>query len=123
MRTSAEKVAELRQAITASVAGLDREGVAGEQVFSLIGTWYMIPGFVRRRVVAAGRDYLPVELLEDAAALDELLELLAGVALELRSDKWDRFGFADDGELDGAGVAGMRERAREVLEQVRGLAA
>lgn len=121
--TSAEKIAELRQAVTATIAGLNRESELGEQLFSYLGLWQLVPGFVRRRIAAAGRDYLPVELLEDAAALDELLDLLAGVALELRSDEADAACWADSCELELAGIAGMRARAREVLEQVRGLPA
>lgn len=121
--TSAEKIAELRQAVTATIAGLDRESDLGEQLFSYLGLWQLVPGFVRRRIVAAGREHLPVELLEDAAALDDLLGLLAGVALELRSDEPDDANWHDDDALELIGIAAMRERAREVLEQVRGLAA
>lgn len=113
--TSAEKVAELRQAVTVAVAGLDRDSELGEQLLGLLGTWQLVPGFVRRKLVGFVREQVPLELLADAAALDDLLGLLAGLALELRSDD----------PLDSAGIpfSVERERAAELLEQVRALAA
>jgi len=114
--TSAEKVAELRQAVTVAVAGLDRDSELGEQLLGLLGTWQLVPGFVRRKLAGFVREQVPLEeLLADAAALDDLLGLLAGLALELRSDD----------PLDSAGIpfSVERERAAELLEQVRALAA
>lgn len=116
--TSAEKVAELRQAITAAIAGLDRESEVGEQVFAWLGVWQMIPGFVRRRIGAAVAEQVPLELLADADALDDILGLLAGLALSLRSDD----GF-EGAEPDVAAIVEARERAGVLLEQVRSLSA
>lgn len=113
--TSDEKVAELRLAITAAVAGLDRDSELGEQVFTYIGLWQMVPGFVRRKIAAALVGALPLQLLEDAVALDDLLGLLAGAALELRSDEPSL-----DVDVD---VLTMQARAHELLEQVRTIAA
>lgn len=114
--TSAEKVAELRQAVTAAVAGLDRDSELGEQVFEAVGLWGMLPGFARRLIVGFVGKQLPLELLEDADRLDEILGLLAGAALELHSDGGN---FVD--ECDQA--RWYRAQARELLEQVRALAA
>jgi len=113
--TSAEKVAKLRQAITAGVAGLDRDSEIGEEVFEAIGLWGMLPGFVRRRLVGFVGNLLPLELLENSDRLDEVLGLLAGVALELHSDVAN---FVDEGDR----ARYYREQARELLEQVRALA-
>lgn len=119
--TSAEKVAELRQAVTVAVAGLDRDSELGEQLLGLLGTWQLVPGFVRRKLVGFVREQVPLELLADAAALDDLLGLLAGLALELRTD--DGFDWADPYEPGVREIKEMRKRAGELLEQVRALAA
>lgn len=114
--TSAEKVGELRQAITAAIAGLDRDSDVGEEVFSWLGLWQMLPGFVRRKLTAKAAEVLPLGLLEDAERLDEILGLLAGAALELHSDGGN---FVDDGDQ----ARWYRAQARELLEQVRSLSA
>lgn len=126
--TSAEKVAELRQAVTAGIAGLDRESEVAEQVFSWVGLWHLVPGFIRRKITAAIVEQVPLELLEDAAALDDILGLLAGLALELRSDEYEVIPNYTDRALDGISfkpeqVELYRERAADLLEQVRSLGA
>lgn len=75
MKTSAEKVDELRRVLEAAA-------VDDPTLSSLYGAWRMIRPFARRpleRVLAGLR-------LDDSEQLDELLGLIAGAALELRSD-------------------------------------
>jgi hypothetical protein len=77
--TSAEKVARARAVLATAIAEQ-----TGSELAVLVGVWRFLPAFLRRRVV----DALPVtaEQLEDEEFLDELLGLIAGVALELHSD-------------------------------------
>lgn len=104
--TSAEKIAELRQAVAAAIADRDRD----PSLAIVLGTWEFLPGFMRRRVLES----LPLPDLDDHQALDELLGLIAGVALELHSD---------GGPADTEDIAAYRTAARGLLEQVRGAGA
>ena len=95
--TSAEKIAELRRLLQAELAnGRD------PQLASLYGAWRMTRPFVRRPLE---RMLVDVDV-ENAEQLDAWLGLIAGAALELRSD---------DVDVD---VDELRAGARELLERV-----
>lgn len=106
--TSTEKVAEIRRGIAAAAA-------AGEPgLATIFGTWRLVRPIVMRAI----GELEIVQVLDDPAALDDLLGLIAGVALELRSDfepvedeppGWNRI----------EEIVQLRAAARELLEQVR----
>ena len=106
---STEKVDELRRVLARAVARAD----ADPSLAMLVGAWAFLPGFMRRKIL----DALPLHVLADDVALDELLGLIAGVALELRTDDAET---GDDMTL--VVVASLRGQAHELLEQVRALA-
>jgi hypothetical protein len=107
---STEKVDELRRAVAAAVAADKTDPTL--QI--ALGVWAFIPGFMRRRLL----DGLPLHVLADAAALDELLGLIAGAALELRTDmEWGDAEYRE--EL--AGIYFLREQARGLFAQLRAL--
>lgn len=99
---STEKVDELRRAIAAAIAADKTDPTL--QV--ALGVWTFIPGFMRRRLL----DTLPLHVLADPHALDELLGLIAGAALELQSD-----------EVRADSVYDMRNTARGLFDQLRSL--
>ena len=112
--TSAEKVAELRRAMTAAAAAGD------PALSSLFGTWRIVRPLTSRFLARIG---LTEELLVDTEALDELAGLIAGVALELRSDPHE----VDEGahpvafcvcESCANAYVDLRVQARELLDRV-----
>lgn len=104
--TSAEKVDELFRALRLAAVG-------GDPVASqAMGTWRIVRPFAGRFLAKLG---LTPELLEDAPRLDDLFGLIAGVALELRSDPRPEYAAGDPANRD---VDELRQLARELLERV-----
>lgn len=109
--TSAEKIAELRRLFQVELArGRD------PQLVSLYGAWRMCRPFVRRPLE---RVFADVDL-EDVEQLDGLLGLIAGMALELRSDPelepWEQ-------DQHGNPMPFRSVRDKRLLEEVRELRA
>lgn len=108
---STEKVDELRRAIAAAIAADKTDPTL--QV--ALGVWTFIPGFMRRRLL----DTLPLHVLADPHALDELLGLIAGAALELHSDEEERTETSIT--VRPLKVDLWREQARGLFDQLRSL--
>jgi hypothetical protein len=99
--TSAEKVERLRRLFVAELARPN----ADPTLTTLLGAWRMVRWFVRKPLERLLAD---VDL-ENSEQLDALLGLIAGAALELRSDE------LDEGH---AIVDVLREEARGLLERL-----
>lgn len=97
--TSIKKLRVLRLLIEDALLRRDAPPVVGK----LLAAWSLIPGRMKRGLVG---DLLEGFDMHDPAFVDELLGLVAGLALELRSDHVD---------ID---VDALQEQARELLGRV-----